>query len=120
MCNGEAAAAPGGADLCEGLRPALGGELGVAELAVAGVGGGEPLLQAALVHLAQGARAVAGGQQGLAARPLVADATHPQVTAAAGNRVKSQDVLFDRRATRTERMKGMLYAVIYIYIYINN
>ena len=36
--------------LSERPGPALHSELGVAELAVAGVGGGEPLLQAALVH----------------------------------------------------------------------
>jgi len=68
------------ADLCEGLRPPLGGELCVAELAVAGVGGRQPLLQAALVHFAQRSRAVAGGQQRLAGSPLVANATHSDVT----------------------------------------
>lgn len=42
--------------------PALDAELGVAELAVVGVGGREPLLQAAPVHGAQRARAVARRQ----------------------------------------------------------
>lgn len=46
----------------------------MAELAVAGVGGRQPLLQAAPVHRAQRARAVARGQQALAAAPFVANA----------------------------------------------
>lgn len=45
--------------LCEGSGPALDGELSVAQLTVAGVRGGQPLLQAALVDRAQGASAVA-------------------------------------------------------------
>lgn len=60
--------------LGEGPRPALDAELGVAELAVAGVGGREPLLQAAPVHRAQRPRAVARRQQGLATAALVANA----------------------------------------------
>lgn len=60
--------------LGEGPGPALDAELGVAELAVAGVGGREPLLQAAPVHRAQRARAVARRQQALAAAALVANA----------------------------------------------
>ena len=60
--------------LCEGAGSALYGELCVTELTVAGVGGGEPPLQAALVHGAQGARAVTGRQEALAGPPFVADA----------------------------------------------
>lgn len=44
--------------LCEGSGPALDGELSVAQLTVAGVRGGQPLLQAALVDRAQSACAV--------------------------------------------------------------
>lgn len=53
----------------------------MAQLAVAGVGGGEPPLQAAPVHRAQRARAVARRQQALAAAALVADAADGAVAA---------------------------------------
>ena len=76
--------------LSERPRPALHSELGVAKLAVAGVGGGEPLLQAALVHRAQGAGAVAGGEQPLLAGALVADPAHGPVATAAANRGANQ------------------------------
>lgn len=46
-------------DLCEGRGPPFDGELRVTELTVAGVGGRQPLLQAALVHFPQCASAVA-------------------------------------------------------------
>ena len=75
-----------GGYLCEGAGPALDGELRVAELAVAGVGGGEPALQAALVHGAQGARAVTGGQEALAGAALVADAADGSVAGRAEQR----------------------------------
>lgn len=45
----------------------------MAELAVAGVGGGQPVLQAAAVDGAQRPRALTGGQQLLVAAALVAD-----------------------------------------------
>lgn len=48
--------------LCERPGSALNGELCVAELTVAGVWRRQPLLQAALVHCAQGACAVAWRQ----------------------------------------------------------
>lgn len=70
-------------ELCylgKGPGSALDAELRVAELAVAGVGGREPLLQAALVHRAQGARAVARRQQALAAAAFVANAADGTVT----------------------------------------
>lgn len=63
----------------------------MAELAVAGVGGRQPLLQAALVHRAQRARAVARRQQALAAAAaasLVANAADGAVA--------------ERRTTREE------------------
>lgn len=60
--------------LRERPRPPLDAKLHVAELAVAGVRGRQPLLQAALVHRAQRARAVARGQQALAAASFVANA----------------------------------------------
>lgn len=56
----------------------------MAQLTVAGVGGGEPLLQAALVHRAQSPCAVAGGQKPLAVGPLVADPADWPITG--GNR----------------------------------
>lgn len=46
-------------NLCEGLWPPFDGELCVTEFTVAGVGGGQPLLQAALVHFTQCASAIA-------------------------------------------------------------
>lgn len=66
--------------LCEGLGSPFDGELGVAELTVAGVGGGQPLLQAALVHLTQCPRAAARGEQHFTTGPLVADPTHAFIT----------------------------------------
>lgn len=70
-------------ELCylgKGPGSALDAELCVAELAVAGVGGREPFLQAALVHRAQGARAVARRQQALVAAAFVANAADGTVT----------------------------------------
>lgn len=66
--------------LSKGPGSALDAKLCVAELAVAGVGGWEPLLQAALVHCAQGARAVARRQQALAATAFMANAADGTVT----------------------------------------
>lgn len=66
--------------LCERPGAALDAELRVAQLAVAGVRRRQPLLQAALVHRAQRARAVAWRQQALAAAPLVADAANGTIT----------------------------------------
>ena len=67
-----------GADdyLCEGVGvgQTLYGKLCVTELTVGGVGGRQPPLQAALVHSAQGARAVTGRQEALSGASLVADA----------------------------------------------
>lgn len=60
--------------LCERPRPPLDAELCVTELTVAGVGGRQPLLQAAPMHRAQRARAVTWRQQTLAAASLVANA----------------------------------------------
>lgn len=65
--------------LCEGSGPALYGKLSVAQLTVAGVRGGQPLLQAALVDRAQRAGAVARGEKALAVAhvlTLVADPTN--------------------------------------------
>lgn len=59
--------------LCEGAGPALDAEVRVAQLAVAGVGGGKPPLQAALVHRAQRAGAAARRQEALGAASLVAN-----------------------------------------------
>lgn len=42
------------------------------QLTVAGVGGGEPLLQAAFVHRAQGARTVTWGKEALSVAALMA------------------------------------------------
>lgn len=73
--------------LCERARPPLHVELGVAQLAVAGVGGRQPPLQAALVHRAQRARAVARRQQALAAdtaAALVANAADGAVAEPSG------------------------------------
>lgn len=56
----------------------------VAELTVAGVGGGEPVLQAAAVNGPQRPRALAGRQQLLVAAALVADpANGPVIEGAA-------------------------------------
>ena len=66
--------------LCEGLGSPFNSELCVAELTVTGVGGRQPLLQAALVHLTQGPCAVARGEQRLTTGPLVADTTHAFIT----------------------------------------
>lgn len=51
----------------------------MAELAEAGVGGGEPALQAALVDGPQGSCTLAGGQQVFLAAPFVADPAHRPV-----------------------------------------
>lgn len=52
-------------------------EVELAELAAPGVRTLDPLLQARLVHITQGTRAVAGGDEGVVRLPLtVADATH--------------------------------------------
>lgn len=67
--------------LCERPRATLDAELCVAELTVAGVGRRQPLLQAALVHRAQGARAVARGQETLTVAALVANAADGTITA---------------------------------------
>lgn len=64
----------------EGLRSPLDGELSVAQLTVAGVGGGQPLLKAALVHFPQSPRAVTGGQQDLPSCAFMADSTHAHIT----------------------------------------
>lgn len=66
--------------LCERPRSALDAELCVAELAVAGVGRRQPLLQAALVHFPQRTGAVAGGEQRLPSGSLMADPTHAHIT----------------------------------------
>lgn len=58
--------------LCKRPGSTLDGKLGVTQLAVAGVGGGKPLLQAALVHCAQGARTVTRGKEALSVTPLMA------------------------------------------------
>lgn len=58
--------------LCKRPGSTLDGKLGVTQLAVAGVGGGEPLLQAAFVHRAQGARTVTRGKEALSIAPLMA------------------------------------------------
>ena len=50
------------------------------ELTVAGVGGGQPLLPAALVHFTQRASAVAGREQRLSSSSLVTDPTHTHIT----------------------------------------
>lgn len=65
----------------------------MAELAVAGVGGRQPLLQAALVHRAQRARAVARGQQPLADASFVANAADGAVAegGARGEKRKEPD-----------------------------
>lgn len=60
--------------LCERPGPPLDAELCVTELTVAGVGGRQPLLQAALMHRAQRARAVTWRQETLATASLVANA----------------------------------------------
>lgn len=65
--------------------PPLDAELRVAELAVAGVGGRQPLLQAALVHRAQRARAVARGQQPLADASFVANAADGAIAGGGGH-----------------------------------
>lgn len=62
----------------------------MAELAVAGVGGRQPLLQAAPVHRAQRARAVARGQQPLADASFVADAADGAVAEGGGGGEKNQ------------------------------
>lgn len=63
----------------------------VAELTVAGVGGGQPVLQAAAVNGPQRPRTLAGGQQLLVAAALVADPTNGPVIegAAAGEGEKT-------------------------------
>ena len=66
--------------LCERPRSALDAELCVAELAVAGVGRRQPLLQAALVHRAQSACAVARRQEALAAASFVANTADGAIT----------------------------------------
>lgn len=72
--------------LSERPRPPLDAELRVAELAVAGVGGRQPLLQAALVHRAQRARAVARGQQPLADASFVTNTADGAVAERGGAR----------------------------------
>lgn len=64
----------------EGLWSPLNSELGVAELTVAGVGGGQPLLKAALVHFTKCPCAVTRGQEYLPSSSLMADPTHAHVT----------------------------------------
>ena len=76
--------------LCERPGPALDGELCVAELAVAGVGRWKPLLQAALVHRAQSACAVARRQQSLTARSFVANTADGTITETKDNTYKNE------------------------------
>lgn len=64
----------------EGLWSPLNSEFGVAELTVAGVGGGQPLLKAALVHFTQCPSAVTRGQQNLTTSSFMADPTHAHIT----------------------------------------
>lgn len=66
--------------LCEGPGPLLHRKLRVAQLAVAGVGRGKPLLQTALVHGAQRAGATARGEQALPVRSLVTDPAEGTIT----------------------------------------
>lgn len=66
--------------LCEGPGPLLHCKLRVAQLAVAGVGRGEPLLQAALVHGAQRASTATGRQQALPVGSLMADPAEGTIT----------------------------------------
>lgn len=66
--------------LCQRSWAALNAEFCVAELTVAGVGGRQPLLQAALVHCAQGSCAVAGRQQTLTAAAFMANAANGTIT----------------------------------------
>lgn len=62
--------------LCQGPGPPLHDKLCMAEFTVARVGGGEPLLQAALVYGPQRACAITGRQQTLSTSTLVADSTN--------------------------------------------
>ena len=66
--------------LCERPRSALDAELCVAQLTVAGVGRRQPLLQAALVHCAQGACAVTWGQETLTVASFVANTADRTIT----------------------------------------
>ena len=66
--------------LCEGPGPLLHCKLRVAQLAVAGVGRGEPLLQTALVHGAQRASTATGRQQALPVGSLMADPAEGTIT----------------------------------------
>lgn len=68
--------------LCKRPRPSLDGKLGVAQLTVAGVRRGQPLLQAAFVYRAQRSGAVARGQKPLAVAhvlTLMADPTNRSI-----------------------------------------
>lgn len=78
-------------DLHQGPGLALHCKPEVAELTEAGVGGRQPVLQAAAVNGPQGPRALAGGQQLLVAAALVADPTDGTVIegAAAGEGEKT-------------------------------
>lgn len=77
--------------LRERPRLLLDAELRLAELAEAGVGGRQPRLQAALVHRAQRARAVAGGQQVLHAATFVANAADGAVAGGRGAGVRVEE-----------------------------
>lgn len=66
--------------LCEWLWSSFNSEFCVTEFTVAGVGGRQPLLQAALVHFPQRTGAVAGREQRLPSSSLMTDPTHAHIT----------------------------------------
>lgn len=67
-------------NLCEWLWSSFNSEFCVTEFTIAGVGGGQPLLQAAFVHFTQRTSAVARWEQRLPSSSLMTDPTHAHVT----------------------------------------
>ena len=77
--------------LCERFWEAFQCKLVTAELALAAVGGGEPVLQAATVHHGQAARTLTGGQQLARLTSVMADPAERLLTAQAASPGSERD-----------------------------